>query len=374
MFLGVQKTKQSEFQISGIARLLKGCMRFLVRICSALLVVFLNASLILAGPSAIRYEASHRAMGTVYTIVVYGRDEAYLSEVVTEAFERIDQLDEQMSNYNPESEISVINRQAARQPVRVEPKLFHLIQQALRYSRETDGAFDPTVGPLMKRWGFFRGHGQLPSQAQIAQALRCVGYQNIRLDVKNRTIRFEKGGIELDLGAIAKGYTVDRVVDILRSNGITTALVSSGTSSIYALGSPPGDQGWKVTVRDPYDRNKPGDVFHLQNWSLSVSGNYEKFFTIGGKTYCHIMDPRTGQPVQGMLSTAVLAPSATESDGLSTTFFVLGPDGTYKFLATNPNLEVVIYRPVGQQREYRRTVLRSRSLKLPPETLVHLEE
>lgn len=199
----------------------------------------------MAGPVSaadvvVRYEASHQAMGTVFTVVAYGRDQAQLAEVVNEVFEEIDSLDQQMSNYKPDSELSVINREAAQQNVLVEPRLFHLIQESLHYSEETGGAFDPTVGPLMKQWGFFRGHGRLPTEAEIAQVLKSVGYQRIKLDPERRTIRFEARGVELDLGGIAKGYAVDRAVELLRSNDITSALVSSGTSSIYALGSPPG--------------------------------------------------------------------------------------------------------------------------------------
>jgi thiamine biosynthesis lipoprotein len=373
--VGVSRAPRSEIALSRLRWQLEKPLRTTLRISSALLlgVAFYQSTFAGARENLVRYEASHEAMGTVFTIAAYGRDQIYLSEVVNQAFEKIDQLDEQMSNYKPESELSVINREAARQAVIVEPRLFKLIQVALGYSQETGGAFDPTVGPLMEHWGFFRGHGRLPSTAEITQVLKRVGYRRISLDPPDRSIRFDESGIELDLGAIAKGYTVDRVVDILRSDGITAALVSSGTSSIYALGSPPGERGWKVTVRDPYDARKPGDVFHLQNWSLSISGNYEKFFSIGGKTYCHIMNPRTGWPVENMLSTTVLAETTTESDVLSTSFFVLGPDGSRKLLADHPNLMVVFYQPSGRPPQYRRKVLRSHSFSLPGGSIAEMK-
>jgi thiamine biosynthesis lipoprotein len=312
-------------------------------------------------------------MGTVFTVAVYGRDRTFLSEVVEEVFEEVDRLDQQMSNYKAESELSAINRTAASRPVVVEPGLFHLLEISVGRSEETDGAFDITVGPLMKSWGFFRGRGRLPTQAEINQALKRVGYQHLKLDAEGRTIRFDEEGVEIDLGGIAKGYAVDRAVEILRSNGITAALVSSGMSSIYALGSPPGEQGWKITVRDPYDAHKGGDVFHLQNYSVSISGCYERFFKLAGKNYCHIMNPHTGRPVEDMLSTAVLAPTGTDTDGRSAGFFVMGVERSRKYLAVHPNLTVVFYLPSGAPPEYKRVLLRSDSYSLPPDSIVEID-
>ena len=313
-------------------------------------------------------------MGTVFTVAVYGRDRTFLSEVVEEVFEEVDRLDEQMSNYKPESELSAINREAASHPVVVEPGLFHLLEISVRRSEETDGAFDITVGPLMKSWGFFRGRGRLPSRAEISQVLKRVGYQHLKLDAERRTIRFDEGGVEIDLGGIAKGYAVDRAVEILRSNGITSALVSSGMSSIYALGSPPGEHGWKITVRDPYDAHKAGDVFHLQNYSLSTSGSYEKFFKIGGKNYCHIMNPHTGWPVEGY---ALHGGVGAYRYGYRRTFGRLFRDGgrarRRKYLAAHPNLAVVFYLPSGAPPKYKRVMLRSDSYSIPPDSIVEID-
>ena len=133
-------------------------------------------------------------------------------------------------------------------------------------------------------------------------------------------------GIELDPGGIGKGYALDRVAALLREQGVTAALLSSGSSSVYAVGAPPGKDGWTVRVPDPADRARALSTVVLKDRSLSTSGNYEKFFRLGGRLYCHIMDPRTGHPVRGMLQTTVVAPSATDSDALSTTVFVLGPE------------------------------------------------
>ncbi|HXH50988.1 MAG TPA: FAD:protein FMN transferase [Terriglobia bacterium] len=326
-----------------------------------------------AADSLVRYEASHRAMGTVFTVVVYGSNSDYLEEVTNQVFQEIDQLDDQMSNYKPGSELSAINREAARRAVIVEPRLFKLIQDSLQYSRESAGDFDITVGPLMKSWGFFKGQGRLPSKSELAQVLKKIGYQHVKLDASARTIQFDTTGIEIDLGAIAKGYSVDRAVQILRDNGIKVALISSGTSSLYALGSPPGDHGWQISVRNPLDTSKAACVLRLQDLSLAVSGDYEKFFKLGGKTYAHIMDPHTGMPVENMLSTAVVSLSATDSDALSTSFFVEGPDAARHYLDRHPNLTAVFFLPEASSHEFKQVVLKSSTTKLPADAFISLD-
>jgi thiamine biosynthesis lipoprotein len=323
--------------------------------------------------SSFRYEASHQAMGTTYTVVVYGRDQAFLSEVVREVFEEIDQLDQQMSNYQPQSELSAINRDAAQHEVRVSPQLFGLIEYSLRASEDSGGDFDITVGPLMKLWGFFRGQGRLPSSPEISQVRKKIGYQHVHLDPARRTIRFDEGGMELDLGGIAKGYAVDQATEILLSNGITAALVSSGTSSIYALGSPPGEHGWKITVRDPFQADKPAGVFRLQNFALSTSGNYEKFFKINGKIYCHIMNPHTGWPVENMLSTVAAVPTGIETEALTKIFFVGGVEKSRQYLATHPNAIGILYQPDDKPQTFKRTVLRSKSFQISSDSIAELE-
>ena len=326
-----------------------------------------------AADSLVRYEASHGAMGTSFTVIAYGRDSDYLQEVASQVFQEIDDLDSQMSNYQPASELSSINREAAQHAVIVEPKLFRLIQDSLEYSRASGGDFDITVGPLMKSWGFFRGRGRLPSKSELAMVLKRIGYQHIKLDAAARTIRFDMPGVEIDLGAIAKGYAVDRAVEILRENGIRQALISSGTSSLYALGSPPGEHGWEISVRDPLDTTRAACVLRLQNLSLAVSGDYEKFFRLGGKVYAHIMDPHTGMPVENMLSTAVVSPSATDSDALSTSFFVEGPGAARHYLDTHPGLTAVFFLPAASAGAYKQAILKSTVTRLPAGSFISLD-
>src|SRR4030088_3222423 len=242
------------------------------------------------GPGAIRseelrLEASADAMGSTYSLVLYGEDRARLEAASEDAFEEVRRLDRMLSNYRPESEWSEVNRHAAERPVKVSAELFRLLSACVEYSRQSEGAFDISVGPLMKVWGFYKGSGHLPQRAEVLRALEKVGYRNILLDASNKTVRFAREGVELDPGGIGKGYAVDRMTDVLRRDGIESALVSASGSSIYALGAPPGEAGWKVRIRDPKDEIKTVTEVTLKNESMSTSGSYEKFFWAEGRIY-----------------------------------------------------------------------------------------
>ena len=275
-------------------------------------------------PEELRLEASVEAMGSAYSLVLYGEDRARLEAASEDAFEEVRRLDRALSNYRPESEWSKVNAQAAERPVKVSAELFDLLSACVEYSRRSEGAFDISVGPLMKVWGFYKGTGHLPREGEVRGALEKVGYRNILLDAAARTVRFARAGVELDPGGIGKGYAVDRMVDTLRKDGVASALVSASGSSIYALGAPPGEAGWRVRIRDPKDETKTVTEVTLKNESMSTSGSYEKFFQADGRIYSHIMDPRTGFPAAGMLSASVVAPLTLDSEAWTKPFFING--------------------------------------------------
>lgn len=293
----------------------------------------------------IRYEDSRISMACAYSIVAYGENEAMLAEAVTAAFDEVDRIDRLMSHYKPESPLSQLNQKAARQAVKVEPELFNFIAECLRYSRESDGAFDITVGPLLKTWGFFRGEGRMPTPAEIAEARAKVGWRHVILNERERAIRFDRDGVELDLGGIAKGYAVDKAVEVLQQRGIHRALVSACGSTIYGLGAPPGETAWEVKLRDPVSSQKTAMTVRLNNRALSVSGSYEKFFDLGGKRYSHIFDPRTGWPVQGVLSVAVLTETGTAGDALDNVFYVSGIEKSKTLLKGLPQTTAIFFLP-----------------------------
>lgn len=272
----------------------------------------------------IRAEGSVDAMGTAYSVVIYGSDRDKLQSIVAEALEEARRLDRMLSNYQPDSEWSEMNRTAGRQAFPLTKEMFGLLQACVQYSEQSEGTFDISVGPLMKIWGFYKGSGHLPHRAEVRGAMAKVGYQNILLDPKTRTVRFKQDGVELDPGGIGKGYAVDRIRDILKANGIRVALVSGGGSSIYAMGAPPGESGWKLTIKDPKNQRNSVATVVLKDQSMSTSGNYEKFFLAEGKLYSHIMDPRTGFPSQGMLSVSVVTPDTIDSEAWAKPYYILG--------------------------------------------------
>jgi thiamine biosynthesis lipoprotein len=290
-------------------------------------VLFLLAVFAPAGASEeLRLEASAEAMGSPFTLVLYGEDQAKLEALAEEAFGEVRRLDRALSNYLPSSEWSAMNRNAAARPVKLSDELFRLLSACLEYSRRSEGAFDISVGPLMKVWGFYKGSGRLPRKAEIEAALAKVGYRKIALDPAARAVRFAQDGVELDPGGIGKGYAVDRMAGILRDGGIRAALISAGTSSLYAIGAPPGENGWKVRIRDPKDDAKTVAEVTLRDESMSTSGNYEKFFLAEGKMYSHVMDPRTGYPAEGTLSASVIAPRTLDSEAWTKPFYIHGRD------------------------------------------------
>ena len=282
-----------------------------------LLAPMLNAEML-------RMEASVEAMGSAYSIVAYDEDRYALQAAVDASFDEVRRLDHLLSNYKPASELSKINQQAADHPVRVSEEVFNLLAACLEYSRLSEGAFDITVGDLMKVWGFYKGSGHLPKAGEVQEALKTVGWRKVRLDPERRTVFFTQKGVELDPGGIGKGYAVDRMVAILKEKGIHSALITAGGSSIYALGAPPAEQGWTIDIKNPFDESKSEAEVVLKDQSMSTSGSYEKFFTADGKIYSHIMDPRTGFPAQGMISVSVITSRTIDSEAWTKPFFING--------------------------------------------------
>ncbi len=264
-------------------------------------------------------EKSARAMGGVFTIVAYG-EEPSLSEGIEKAFGEAQRLDHLLSNYRPESEWSVVNRRAAGEPVAISQESIALLQACIEYSKQSEGTFDITVGPLMNVWGFFQGSGSVPDPLALRDAKRLTGWRNLLLDPDARTVRFAKSGVQIDPGGIGKGYAVDRMEEILRRNGIRSALISAASSSIYAIGAPPGEDGWSVAIQN--------QQVCLRDESVSTSGAEGKFFVSGGRLYGHIMDPRTGNPADGAFSVSVISPRTIDSEAWGKPFLILGRDWT----------------------------------------------
>jgi thiamine biosynthesis lipoprotein len=291
------------------------------------LAIFAGLALVRAGagPELRRYTFTEVHMGTQFRIVLYAADEATAKLAAKAAFARAAQLDAIMSDYKPASELMRLCKKAGGPPVPVSEDLFAILYRSQEASRRTKGAFDVTVGPLVRLWRRARRTRQLPDPKELERALKLVGYDKIRLDPERRTVQLLLAGMLLDLGGIAKGYAVEEMLAVLRRYGITRALVQA-SGDIAVADPPPGKSGWKIglaPLRDP--QAEPEHYLLLRHAAVSTAGDAEQHVEIGCKRYSHIINPHTGMPVIGRSSVSVIAPDGTTTDGLDTGLSVLGP-------------------------------------------------
>lgn len=303
---------------------------------------------------------ARHAMATRFELVLHGDDPAALRAAGEEALAEVDRLENQLSLYRPGSEIAQLNARAAHEAVRVSPEVFALLHHAQRLHAETDGAFDITVAPLVRCWGFMGGSGAMPAPEAVEAARQLVGMQHVQLNAAERTVRFARTGVMLDLGAIGKGYAVERGATLLREAGVTNALFHGGTSTVYALGQPPDATAWTVALETaPADWNLPAAEIRtrVHGWSahgpttkvalrdeaMSVSAIWGRTFTTSErKSYGHVIDPRTGWPSEAGLLAVIVLPSATETDALSTALLTGGPAGFERTARLRPGLRALL--------------------------------
>lgn len=267
---------------------------------------------------------SQPLLGTFVTITAFGANREQVSDAITAAFDEVTRVDALMSLHRADSELTRLNSRAAESPVPASPPLFAVIETAQRIATETDGAFDITVRPLTELWGFIWKEYRLPTTNELARTLPLVGHGLLQLDPPQRLVRFRRAGMSLDLGGIAKGFAVDRAIERLRTLGVTNAMVKAG-GDLRVSGLPPGADHWEVQLENPQKSGRRAFI-RLRSGALSTSGNYENYFEINGRRYAHIVNPRTGLPVEGVASCTVLAPTCMESDAWATALVVLGPD------------------------------------------------
>lgn len=285
------------------------------------------------------------AMATRFELVLHGENATRLRAAGEAAFREIDRLEAQLSIYRPSSEIARVNESAARAPVRVSPPVFRLLQHAQQLQMETGGAFDIAAAPLVRCWGFMYGTGHLPESAEIEEARACSGTAHVMLDEKDYSVRFDREGVMIDLGAIGKGYAVDCAAEILREAGVTSALLHGGTSTVYGIGAPPDADGWKIAIAPPPNQPARELSVTLRDNALSVSAVWGKSFEADGKKFGHVIDPRTGRPVNNAVQAAVVLPSATETDALSTALLVVGLEGYKAISDLRPDMGTLVMGP-----------------------------
>jgi thiamine biosynthesis lipoprotein len=283
-------------------------------------------------------------MGTRIVVELWAADRADGEQAIDAVIAEMQRIDAAMSTYKPDSELSRLNARAAREPVRIGAELFGLLTTAMEYSRITDGAFDVTYASVGFMYDFRARHR--PSEQQIKDALPAVNYRLVKLDAARRAVRYLRPGVRIDLGGIAKGYAVDRGIELLQRRGIQHALVSAGGDS-RVIGDRFG-KPWIIGIRHPDRKDEIVTRLPLVDTAISTSGDYERYYDENGTRYHHIIDPRTGHSASAVRSATVLADTAIRTDGLSKTAFVLGAEAAIAIYEKLGDVDAVIVSPDGK--------------------------
>ncbi len=286
-------------------------------------------------------------MGTVFEIVAYGESPEQASYAIDQAFREIVRLDDVMSDYKADSALSHLNHSSHSSPQSVPPDLYRIIGEALQYSRLSGGKFDVTVGPLVNLWKAAIRGGPTPSSADEEEVRACVGYQKVELLPPDR-VQFNSPCVQIDLGAIGKGYALDRAAEVLRSRGISGALLDAGGSTIVAMGAPPGQAGWLVHLRDPSNKVDPQVV--LSDSSVSTSEQTPPSL-LEPESPGHIIDPDKGVPVRTSFAVSAVANTGTASDALSTTLLLMGPEEGKELIKKVAGVAAIWVSPDGQAKQ-----------------------
>ena len=335
-------------------------------IASAVVAALVAAALVMVinsrrAPSAGRSFAETRSLlSTDVTLTVVAPDEPTARAHLAAGFDRIVALDAVLSAHRPDSELARLNAEAAEKPVAVSEDLFRVVETGVAMNSRTHGAFDIAVAPLLDLWRTCGRQNRLPSDEELAATLPLIGAGRIRLAPSARTIRFPADGMRLDLGGLGKGYCADEVARLLVKRGVKDALVSM-SGDIHALGRRENGLHWRVGIQDPRKPDSPDaiiTVLELSDRGVSTSGNYQRFVTIGGRRYSHIVDPRTGRTAESVPSVTVIAENTLTTDIMDTALDVLGvqeglavlkgmPGVEAMFITFDANNEPIITRTAG---------------------------
>jgi thiamine biosynthesis lipoprotein len=296
-------------------------------------------------------------MGTSIEVQAFGADEATRRSAIDEAFAAFAEVDRLMSDYRDDSELALINRDAANGPVAISEPMFAVLDAARRVSAASNGAFDVTVAPLVRLWGFHDRTPHVPAPAELAAVRPLVDYRHVQLDADRRTVRLTQPGVALDLGGIAKGFAVDIAAGVLRRRGLTGFIDAGGNQ--YLLGTPPGKLRWTVGIRDPDSPGRVIAVVDAAETSVSTSADSYNVLEANGRSYGHILDPHTLQPANQSLSATILSRDGTLADAMSKAAFVLGPKAGLALVDSCPGMSAVI---VYRMADGKTSVARSESL------------
>ena len=324
---------------------MRSALRAAASIVALAALLFLPPQAVAHGQSIENHQFRYM-MGTSIEVQAFGGEEAARRAAIEEAFAAFAEIDRLMSNYRDDSELARVNRIAASGAVVVSEPMFAVLDAARRVSAASNGAFDITVGPLVRAWGFHDKQPRIPTDGELAAVRSLVDYRQVLLDKTLRTVRFSRTGIEIDLGGIAKGFAVEIAAGILRRKGLDGFIDAGGNQ--YLLGVPPGKKTWTVGIKDPDARDRVLGVVETPEISVSTSADTSNFLVDNGRRYGHILDPRTMQPSTESLSATVLSHDGTLADAMSKAAFILGPKDGLALIDAFPDMSAVIaYRKPG---------------------------
>ena len=285
-------------------------------------------------------------MGCNFDITITANSQKEANTKIDLAIEEIERIEHLISSWKPTSQTSKINRNAGIKPVVVDHELFQLIKRSIALSEITDGAFDISFAATNKIWKFNGKEMEMPSKVEIAEFIKAIGYKDIILNNEESSVFLSKKGMKIGFGAIGKGYAADQAKHLLQQHGVLAGIINA-SGDMNSWGLQPSSIPWKVAIVNPLDVSKNFGLFELKNSAVVTSGNYEKYLTIEGKRYAHIIDPRTGMPTKGILSVTVFAPKAEMADALATAVFVLGDELGISLINQLPKVEAIIVKDDG---------------------------
>jgi len=288
-----------------------------------------------------------KLMGSRYEISVVAANPAEGDQFIDQAVAEISRIEKLISSWDPDSQTSMINRNAGIAPVKVDPELFQLIERALQISKITDGAFDISYAAMDRIWTFDGSLQQMPDEEIIRQSVAKVGYENIVLDRAEQTVFLKLPGMKIGFGAIGKGYSADRAKALLMETGVEAGMINA-SGDLNCWGEKPDGTPWLVGITNPLNKNKVFAWFPIQNSAVVTSGDYEKFVVLNGQRYAHIIDPRTGYPSSGLASASIFAPSAELADALATSVFVMGIDAGMNLIDQLAGIECILVDDQGK--------------------------
>lgn len=286
-------------------------------------------------------------MGSRFQITLVDRDSISAERNIDKAIAEITRIENLISEWRPETQISQVNQNAGIKPVKVDKEVFDLTKKGLYFSKLTDGAFDISIVAMDKIWKFDDSMDELPSEQAIKESVRNVGYQNIILDSTNSTIFLKNPGMKIGFGSIGKGYAADKTRDLMKSMGVKAGIIDA-SGDISTWGTQPDGKPWAIGINNPFNDHKMAAVLYFKENAVTTSGSYEKYAEIHGKRYSHIMNPKTGYPSTGLTSVTITGPNATMANGFSTSVMVLGEKEGLKLLKQFPEYHYLLITDKGK--------------------------